>query len=104
MPLRLYRCPDGHEHEAWYPGDYPRTEACPHDCMLTARSVPAPFAGAIDKELRAAAFAKKGQVPWERGMDRDADRHARYRLEDQEKKISAVCEDIVRNDPTIRPD
>jgi hypothetical protein len=102
MPIRLYRCLAGHEEEEWFHEDYPKVKLC--SCGSVSKAVPAPFAGSVDKESRGAAFSAKGLVPWERGMEQDAERNARYRLEAQAQQLSLACEDVVRNDPTIRPD
>lgn len=103
MPIRLYRCEIGHETEVPLPsGPYETTMTCP--CGAPAKSVPAPFAGAIDKESRAAAFAKKGLVPWEKGMDVDAERAQRYHQEKHFADLSHAVEQVVREDNSIRPD
>jgi hypothetical protein len=74
----------------------------PCRCGETARSVPARFFGSVPDQ--ATALKARGLVPWEKGMEEDADRARAYKQKATEAKLEQVCADIVRESTDIRPD
>ena len=111
MPIRVYRCPNGHETEVPLPsGPYSKTHAC--DWCLdadtgepsVAKAVPARFAGKVPALGREAALAKRGLIPWERGMEHDARRAREYKQEKFDRVLEQHVEAVVRENQDIRPD
>lgn len=106
MPIRLYRCPRGHEEEvAVLSADqYPKTKPC-FLCTDTSKNVPAPFAGKVGtKSVQEKALNAQGLIPYEAGLESDARKNREYAQEKHFARLTAAVEDVVRHDTTIRPD
>lgn len=109
MPIRLYRCDEGHEHERLQmPGeDYSDGILCGL-CGGLARNVPAPFVadgsdGPGIRKDRHRELDEAGLIVREPGLDRDA-KHAReYRQQKFERAVEREVAAIVRDLPA-RPD
>jgi hypothetical protein len=105
MPIRVYRCREGHETEVALPsGDYAKTHPCKFCTDDSARSVPARIAISTTVGEQIRELKKKGLIPFEKGMDKDAERARGYKQEKHEQRLTAIVDEVIRADQTIRPD
>lgn len=105
MPIRVYRCREGHETEVVLPfGKYPSTHACKFCIDDAAKSVPTRAAVSLSVADQIRALKKRGLIPYEKGMEADARRALEYKQEKLEQRLTKIVDEVVREDQTIRPD
>lgn len=105
MPIRVYRCREGHETEAMLPfGDYPKTAKCRWCPDPAAKSVPTGAAVSTSIPQQIAALKKRGLIPYEKGMERDAASALESKQARHERTLSRVVDDVIRERQDIRPD
>ena len=104
MPIRVYRCREGHETEVSIQGSYPKAHPCAFCIDDAAKSVPGRIAISTTVGEQIQALRKRGLIPYEKGMEQDARSTRQSKLEKEQRRYDAIVDTVVRERQDIRPD